>query len=74
MAAEEVPEDWKIVSTITTDKRLFCADPEVGLDDPCVLLPAQNILWFCGDSKSQIALRPHVQNMQTLKCGVLICH
>lgn len=48
MAAEEVPEDWKkvnIFSTITTDKKgLSCADPEVRLDDPCRLLPAQDIL------------------------------
>lgn len=77
MAAEEGPEDWKrvnIVSTITTDKKgLSCTDPEVGLDVPCGLLPAQNILWFWGDSKSQIALRPHVQTIQTLKCGGFIC-
>lgn len=44
------------------------------VDDPCGLLPAQGILWFCGDSKSQTALRQHVQPMQTLMCVVLICH
>lgn len=75
MAAEEIHEDWKKVNTtsaITIDKKgLARADPEVGLDDLCGLLPAQNIL-ILGDSKSQIALRPHVQTMQTLKCVVLI--
>lgn len=64
MAAEEVPEGWKrvnIVSTIMTDKKgLAHGDPEAGLGDPCGLLPAQSIPCFCGDFKSQIALRPHV--------------